>query len=108
MVIRNEIQGTFVAIDDAAKTVTIRDTNGVELVLIATPITGLSLNGAVTTFGGLEVAMAAEARFNRVNNELLELKARRPAPSSVSVTWNRALSLRRLPTGESPGLHWVD
>ncbi len=68
-----EFEGTVTAVDNSAKTVTIRAKNGTEAIYKVTASTKLELGG-VGTFEGLKSGMKVEAKIYRANNELVKLK----------------------------------
>lgn len=70
---KGELEGTIIAIDVNARTITLRSENGVEEMLRLTESTRLKVDG-VGIFSQLRVGMAVEADFDRTTKELVKLE----------------------------------
>ncbi|MDO8750853.1 MAG: hypothetical protein Q7K03_06890 [Dehalococcoidia bacterium] len=68
-----ELEGDITAVNQDAKTVTIRAKNGTVTVYRVTASTKLELDG-VATFEGLKAGMKVEAKVNGASNELIKLE----------------------------------
>lgn len=71
----DEVKGAITAIDNGAKTVTIRAANGTEAALRITAVTELDLDG-VGTFANLKTGMRMETDFNSATKELSKLEVK--------------------------------
>ncbi|MBI2866991.1 MAG: hypothetical protein HYX97_01490 [Chloroflexi bacterium] len=68
-----EVEGVITSVNESAKTITIRGSNGVETSYRLTASTTLELHGA-QTFEGLKTGMRVKAKVSRTDNELLKLE----------------------------------